>query len=889
MRLLAALRFRFAALFNRSEINIDMDDELASHMEHRADDLERSGVPRAEAERRARVEFGGYVKFREQSQQAVGGDTLEVLAQDLRYSVRVLRKSPGFVLAAVLTLALAIGANAVVFGMLNAIMLRPLNVPQPKSLYSIERGPNKDANESYPDYLDLRDRSHSFDAIALYDFVSAAFDTGEGPIQRWGYEVSGNYFEALRVQPYLGRFFQATDERGPDSAPYVVLSYAYWHAQLHDDPRAVGRVIEVNKHPFTILGVAPRGFQGTLIFIFPDFWVPAVDHGLLTGNHILNSRAAQSFIMTLGHLKEGVTPAQAVADLNGVGAWLEKTYPKEDAQMTFTLARPSLAGDLLGPPARGFVSGLMLLAALILLAACANLGSLFAARAADRSREVGLRLALGSSRSRILRGVLTEAFLVSLIGGALGLMGSVALLKQLSVWHPIPEYPIAVPVQADANVYIVALGLSLLSGFLFGMAPVRQILRTHPYEVLKAGGTGVIAGGAGRRVTLRDLLLVVQIAICAVLVTSSLVAVKGLLRSMHGNFGFVPNHASIVDTNLTMAGYTDQNKLTAMQRQMVEALEAIPGVEHAGLISQIPLGGGGASDDVYSDQTAELMPANKLAESTLFRVSPDYLRAAGTRLIAGRQFTWSDNKDAPRVAIINQQFARTVFGSPQAALGKAFKAETGVRITVVGVVEDGRYVQLTEDLRPAMFWPFLQAPSGQTSLVVRSSRDPEALAGAMRARLRKLDPGLPLQISTWTDTMGLALFVSRVAAVALGVLGGVGAMLAVTGIFGLAAYSVSKRLRELGIRMALGAQRKEVLAAALRRPLQLLALGSAAGLGLGLLATRVLTSIVYQANPRDPVVLGGVVLAMALLGLVATWVPAQRALRVNPLILLREE
>jgi len=888
MKLFDSLRFRIATLFQRDQIRAEMEEELRSHIQHRADDLERSGLGRAEAERRARIEFGGREKYKEEIHTALGGNLIGTILQDVRFSLRVLRKSPGFTIAAVLTLALAIGANAVVFGVLNALILRPLNVPQAQSLYSVEHGPFKDVSYSYPDYLDLRDRNRSFDALAAYILAPVGLDTGSNPSQAWGYEVSGNYFDALSIQPFLGRFFHVADEHGPNSAPYLVISYAYWHSHFQDDRTVVGRVVQVNKHPFTILGVAPHEFRGTLLFFSPDLWVPMVDQEQVEGVALLGDRATRNIFMVLGHMKAGVTPEQAIADLNSVGSYLGKTYPKDDAKMTFSLARPGLAGSLLGPAVKGFMTGMMLLAGLILLAACANLGSLFAARAADHSREVALRLALGSSRTRILRGVFTEAVLISLVGGVLGLLGSIALLRLLSTWQPVPQYPMTVPVNPDALVYLVALFLALVSGFLFGAVPVRQILRTNPYEVVKAGTSGIIAGNTGRRVTLRDVLLVLQIAVCAVLVTSSLVAVRGLVRSMHSDFGFEPQNAMLMDTTLSMAGYTGDRE-SAMQRRMIDALATIHGVKSVGLVSQIPLGGGGSTSSIYTDQTTDLIPSKVAADPARFEISPDYFHAANTNLLEGRAFTWHDDKNSPPVAVINQLFARKIFGSVANALGKYFKTGDGTRIQVVGVVEDGKYYQLTEDPRPAMFLPFLQRHTSLTCLVVRSNRDPQLLAADIRRTVRNLDDGLPFNLVTWTQGLDIALFPSHVATVALGVLGLMGAMLSITGIFGMAAYSVSKRLRELGIRVALGAQRSEVLHAALGRPLKLLALGSTGGLILGLLATRVLAFIVYQATPRDPLVLAGVVLAMLLLGLLATWIPAQRALSVDPLILLREE
>jgi len=809
---------------------------------------------------------------------------MTTLLQDLRCALRMLRKSPGFTAIAVVTLALGIGANAVVFGVLNALILRPLNVPQAQSLYGIERGSDKAVNQSYPDYLDLRDRNRSFDDLAAYNVTSVGLDTGNHPSGAWIFEVTGNYFDALGVQPYLGRFFHGADEHGPNSAPYIVLTYAFWHSHFQDDRGVVGRIVQLNKHPFTILGVAPPEFRGTLSFVFPDFWVPIVNQEQVEGANVLNARGNRGILMVLGHLKAGVTPAQAVADLNSIGSYLEKTYPKDDGQMTFTLARPGLAGDWLGRPLRAFLTGLMLLAGLILLAACANLGSLFAARAADRSREVAMRLALGSSPMRILRQLFTEAVLISLIGGAVGLWGSIVSLRELSVWQPLPTAPLHVPVNPDANVYGVALLLSLASGFLFGAVPVRQVLHTDPYQVIKSGSTGTV----GRRMTVRDLLLAVQIAICAVLVTSSLVAVRGLVRSLHSSFGFEPQQAMLVETALSMAGYSG-DRVPAMQKRMIEALQTIPGVGSVGSVDRLPLYYGANSSNVFTEKTTDLRPANAAAEAMTYNISPEYFDAARTSLLAGRTLSWHDDKNSPRVAVVNREFARRIFGSLNDAMGRYYKMRDGSRLQVVGIVEDGKYASLAEDPQPAMFLPILQSPSSQTCLVVRSNGDPQQLAAAIKSTVRDLDAGLPFTIQTWNQELESALFPSRMATLSLGVLGVMGAMLSITGIFGMAAYSVSKRLRELGIRIALGAQRKEVLQAALGRPLKLLAFGSAAGLLLGILAARVLAFIVYQATPRDPLVLAGVVLAMLLLGLLATWIPAQRALSVDPLIMLREE
>ena len=885
MRLAVWLRLRTAAIFSRSSLNAEMDEELCSHIAHCADDLERSGMDRAMAERRARIELGSREKYKEEIHEATGGNFISTVFQDLRYSLRVLLKSPGFTVVAVLTLALAIGANAVVFAVLNALFLRPLNVPQGQSLYAIQRGNDNYIVQSYPDYLDLRNRNRSFDALAAYTIMQGGLDTGNDPSHVWFYGVSGNYFDALSIRPYLGRVIHPSDERGSNSAPYIVLSYAFWHSQFQDDRGVIGRVVRLNKHPYTILGVTPPKFHGTLLFFSPDFFVPIVNQQQLVGWADPNDRGNRWVFEVLGHLKAGVTPAQAAADLSSVGSYLHQAYPKEDDQSTFSLVRPGLHGDFFAPAIRAFLAGLMLLAGMILLAACANLGTLFAARAADRGREVALRLALGSSRTRILRQLLTEAVLISIAGGAVGLAGSVFLLHRLSNWNPFPQFPMNIPASPDANVYLVALGLALVSGFLFGIVPVRQVLRSNPYEIVKAGSSARL----GRRISVRDILLVVQIAICAILVTSSLVAVRGLMRSMHTNLGFDPQNVILVDTDLKMAGYSE-DKMPAMQRRMIDAMQAIPGVTAVGLVSTPPLQMGWDVSDVFTDTTTDLRPANAAAQAIKYKVSPEYLQAARTDLLMGRDISSHDDMNAPHVAVVNREFARRILGSEASALGRHYQLPDGTRIEVVGIVEDGKYTaNLAEDPQAAMFLSILQNPVHETCLIVRSNRDPEQLAGAIRSTLRGLDSGLPAFLQTWDQQMNGALFASRMATLSLGVLGLLGAMLSITGIFGMAAYSVSKRLRELGIRMALGAQRNEVLRAALGRPVILLASGSIAGLILGLLATRVLAYIVYQASPRDPLVLAGAVGAMLLLGLLATWIPAQRALSVNPMMLLREE
>jgi predicted permease len=861
----------------------EFDDELQFHLDESIAAKVASGLTPVEARRRALIEFGGVERTRERVEQQRPGHFFATFASDVRYALRVLAKSPGFTCVTLLTLALCIGANTLVFGLVDLLVLRPLNIPHGERFYQIDNQTG-DPSMSYPDYLDLRNRNHSFTGMALYEIAPAALDSDGTPVPVWLYTASGNYFDVIGVHPFLGRFFHESDIHGPDSAPYIVLSYAYWQSHFQGDHTVVGRTVHINKFNYTILGVAPKGFRGTELFYAPALWVPTVDEQQIEGYSGLNQRGSRG-LWVVGRLKPSVAPAQAAADLNTIGAWLAKTYPKDDDGLGFSLGKPGLAGDELGKPVRAFVAGLMLLAALILLAACANLGGLFAARASDRMREVALRLALGSSRGRIVRQLLTEAVVVALAGGALGLAGSLVLMRAVSAWQPVPDMPINLDVHADLRTCAAALALALISGLLFGIVPLRQILKTDPYQGIKSGAAG---WSRSCSLSFRDVLLTAQIAACAVLVTSSLVSIRGMMRSLHSNLGFNPENVAQVSTDLDMSGYKGGDVAT-MQRRMLDTVQRIPGVTAAAFATRIPLNLGWWDTTVFKEDTTDYRISHAAADAMQYSVSPGYFQAAQTTLLRGRAFTWDDKPDAPRIAVVNREFARLLFGSDANAIGRHFKIYGGTRIQVVGIIEDGKYKTISEDPKPAMFFPILQAPSSATWLIVRSNRDPSDLIPALDQTLHGLDPSLPLTIRTWQSELGTALFAARAASIALGVLGTLGALLAITGIFGMAAYSVSKRLREIGIRIALGAQRTTVLSAALGRVFRLLVFGSVVGLVLGLAATRLLSYIVYQATPRDPFVLIGVVITMLALGLFAAWIPAQRALAADPLVLLRED
>ncbi|HTU49039.1 MAG TPA: ABC transporter permease [Acidobacteriaceae bacterium] len=808
---------------------------------------------------------------------------MPVLLQDLRYAVRQLRKSPGFAITAVLTLALGVGANVVVFSVLNTLILRPLDVPHPENLYNIARKPVGLDTQSYPDYRDYRDSNSTFSGIAAYDMTLAGIRKGTLVTKSFGFEASGNYFDVLGVRPALGRFFHASDEHGPNSAPYIVLSNNFWHTHFNGNRAIVGRQVDVNEHPYTVLGVAPKSFNGTEIFMSPDFWVPIVNEQQIEGDDYLEQRSNHQ-VWLVGRLKPGVSVQQATENLNVIASEMMRQHPAEDDGLYARLVKPGLMGDVLGGPIHAFLFGIMTLALLVLTAACTNLGSIFAARAADRGRELAIRLAVGSTRSRILRQLMTESVIVSLAGGAAGIVLAKGLLGALSRWQPFAAFPIHVPVTPDIRVYTVGLLLSLGSGLLFGLLPARQIWRTDASQVMKSGA-GTVATFRG--FALRDVLLVVQIALCTLLVTASLVAARGMQRSLRAPLGVQPQGVTLATGDLDMANLTGDQVLVS-QKRMIDATERIPGVTAVGTSSAAPPSVLGGDEAVYRQGTADFRSSNSILHAMFYSISPGYLQAAGTKLLAGRDFTWHDDAKAPKVAIVNETFARTMFGK-SSAIGKPFLLHGGTLVQIVGVVENGKYRTLTEAPKPAMFFPLAQMPDSNTTLVVRSNLGEAEIGADLQRSLSGVAPDVPFTILSWPSALGVIYFPAQVATAALGIMGLLAAMLAVTGIFGMAAYSVSKRMKELGIRIALGAQPAQLMRSALGRPLVLLLSGSIAGLILGALASRLLAQIVYEATPRDPLVMFGVVVTMAILGLLATWIPARRALHIDPNQLLHEE
>ncbi len=807
---------------------------------------------------------------------------MQNLLQDLRYAFRQLRKSPGFSLTAALTLTMAIGANIVVFGILNALVLHPLPVPDGNQIYTVQ-APASFA-VSYPNYRDIRDRNHTFSDVATTRLMRLGLEVNNSAQAVWGYEASGNYFNMMGIKPQLGRFIAPSDDFNVNGSQVMVLSYACWKVRFGSDPNIVGKTVRLNKIPYTVIGIAPEYFNGTERFFWPEVWVPIKNEAQIEGYDWISYRGAyNSWIV--GRLKPGVTVAQANADIGTIAAQLSKEFPSEDKNMGLKLAQPGFLGDMLGGPVHAFLFGIMSLAGLVLLAACANLGGLFSARTADRSKELGIRIAIGSSRSRILRQLLAESVFISLLGGAAATLLAKLLLHGVSQWRLSTEIPLQLLVEPDRLVYLFAALLAAITGVVFGAIPARQVWKTDPNQTMKAA-SGVVSGS--RRLTLRDVLLVIQIALCCLLVTASFVSLHGLRKTFTTPLGIRPEGVTIATLDLNLGGYKGDAQ-RAVQQRLLDAVRQIPGVTAAGYSNSTPLSINQSHTVAYPSGTTDFNVANSKFSPTYYEVSPTYFAAAGTRLLAGRAFTDHDDAHSPNVAIVNQTFARRLFGTEN-AVGNHYFSGSGRQLEIVGIVEDGKYATLTEDPAPAVYWPIAQVPNNDIVLMVRSQRAPAEMIAAVRQAIESVDSGLPtFSLSAWTDALSLVTFPARAATIALGVLGGLAAMLAVTGIFGLASYTVSKRTRELGIRVALGAQQREVLRAALQRTAVLLAIGSIAGLALGAAASKLLASIVYQATAADPLVIACVALTMAVIGLLSAAFPARRALAVDPARLLRDE
>jgi predicted permease len=876
---------KFRGLFGRRRRASELGEEFYSHLAMEEQENIESGMSPEEAHYAALRRFGNVTLAQEGSREMWGWNSIETLWQDLRYALRMLRRNPGFTAVAILSLALGIGANALVFSVVNALLLRPLQVEHPEQLAFLENK-HKGTSQSFPNYRDLRDRNKTFSGLVGYRLAPMELESASGATRIWGLLATGNYFDVLGVHPLMGRFIHQADDLHPGASPYAVLSYNAWRARFGADRSLIGKTIRINRLSYTVLGVAPPDFHGTEVWYWPEVWVPMMMEPQIenySGTGWLDERGTWN-TWVLGRLKPGTSPAEARANLNTIAAELAREHPNNNEGFQLKLAKPGLAGDYIGGPARAFTLGVLSLAALVLLAACANLASLLTARAADQQREIAIRLSIGARRARVVRQVLTETLVLSLAGGAAGYALSFVLSEALSRWRAPMDIPVQFDVNPDWRVFLFALFVSIVAGALFGSAHAWRASKTDANAVLKGSTTS----WGHRRLALRDVLVVLQVSLCFVLVAACLLSLRGLQQALRMRLGFEPEGVSVVAFDLGLAGYSEE-KGRAFQQGVLNAVKQLPGVRSAAYSNSVPLGIDQSSTSVFPGDKPALRPSDSIS-AHYYQISPGYFETMGTKLLAGRDFTWHDDANSPRVAIVNVAFGRQALHSEN-VVGKPFRQGTkGALVEIVGVVEDGKYESLTESQGPALFWPILQSYNSTTTVEARSSIPAAQLVREMRQAVAGLDPELPLYGTGSLDQMlGFAFFPTHAAAIALSAFGVLAIMLAVTGIHGLVSYAVARRVREIGIRMAVGARPSQVLSLVLGRTMALVAVGSAIGLVVSLAAGQVLANVVYGATPRDPQVLAAVLGTLVLLCILSSWVPTHRALRIDPMAALRYE
>ena len=816
---------------------------------------------------------------------------MDNLIKDIRYAIRSLAKRPGFVAVAVITLALGIGANTAIFSLVNAVLLRSVPVEKPSEIVSVAvRGKDDSMLAfSHPNYIDFRDRNQVLSGLLVYRFAPLSLSRSGNNERIWGYEVSGNYFDVLGVKAIRGRTFLPEEDRTKLSHPVVVVSYEAWQRRFGGNPDLVGKDLLLNDHKFHVIGIAPEGFKGTELIYSPDLWVPAsMMEWVEPGATWLDNRSTSNFF-AVGRLKPGVDQRQAEASLNQLALQLAQQYPNDNEGQTIKV----LPTGFILPELRGAVVSftwiLMASVALVLLVTCTNLAGLLLARATDRRREIAIRLAMGANRFRLIRQLLTESMLLSLAGGVGGLLLAYWIVNMLLAFKPPIDFPLAMDVDIDWRVLVFSLGISLITGAVFGLAPALQATRPSLLKSLKDNA----AQGGASRTRLRSGLVVAQIALSLVVLIAAGLVVRTLQHLQTMNPGFDSKNALMMSFDLGLQGY-DEAKAQQFYRQLVERVQSVPGVQSSAITNSVPLSLNYNSRTVF----LEGQPVERGANAPIAmagNVGPRYFETMVTPILQGREFTDQDTPKTESVAVVNETFVRRLMPfakSSAEAVGRrfSFRGGEGPFVRIVGVAGDGKYFNIGEEPRTFVWTPVSQDYSSSVSLIVRTKGAPEPMFGSVRREIQGLDPNLPLfDVKTLNEHMTFSLFPARIAATVLGVFGLVALLLSAIGIYGITSYAVAQRTREIGIRMALGAQLGDVLKLVLNHGVKLTLIGVTLGLVGAYLVTRAITSVLYGVSSTDPVTFGAVSFLLVGIALLACYIPARRATKVDPLIALRYE
>jgi predicted permease len=814
---------------------------------------------------------------------------METLFHDMRFGFRRLIKTPAFTVIALLSLALGIGANTAVFSLVNIILFRPLPVANPQEVVSIAAVGKEGAMAafSYPNYIDFRDRNEVLSGTLVSRFVYMSLSRNGNNEKIWGNLVSGNYFEVLGVKPALGRTFLPEEDKTRLSHPVVVISHSLWQKRFGGDPSVVDSDVLINGRKFKVIGVAPAGFKGTEVIYTPEIYAPfAMQKWIEPESDYLDSRNTGN-MFAAGRLKPGVSSAQAEASLNILAAQLAKDFPTDNEGLKIEILPPGFLMPQIRNSMLGVSAALMGLVALVLLIACANLANLLLARAAERGKEIAVRLSIGASRGRIIRQLLTESVMLAVGGGLIGVALAQWIIDLIMALKPPIDIPITLELYVDWRVLVFSMIVSVITGVLFGLVPALQATRPDLIPALKdvASQSGV------RRSLLRNGLVVTQISVSLLLLIAAGLTLRSLQRLRDLNPGFNPENALMMNFDLSLQGY-NSDAGAQLRKQLLNRVESLPGVQSASITDFIPLSLGYNGSSVLIEGRSQERGVNAPTAMNA-SVGLKYFETIGTPLVAGRELNEQDQEGKTRSVVVNETFARKFFPGAdpiQNALGKQFRTSPQREPwQIVGVAKDGKYFTIGEAPQSFIWFP-IGNQLAFNYMVVRTSTKPESVIGAVRGEFRNLDPNLPLtDVKTLTEHMTLSLFPPRAFAALLSAFGLLALALAAIGIFGVMSYAVSQRTREIGVRMALGAGEKDIFKLVIGRGLLLTSIGVVIGLALALVGTWLISSLLYSVSAIDPLAFAGVTLLLVAVAFLACYFPARRAMKTDPMVALRHE
>lgn len=813
--------------------------------------------------------------------------------KDIRYGARVLIRQPAFTIGAVLTLALGIGVNSAIFNAVSAFIIRPIpGVTAPERLvvpFKLDREGDLNDSFSYPDFVDYRDRNRSLDGLFAYRLVSAVIGQKDGNDVIYGEMVSGNYFDVLGVRAAMGRTFLPAEVQTPGAHPVVVLSHDLWVRRLAADPSIVGRTIRLNDVEFSVIGIAPPRFQGTKWGLGMDFWAPLMmQEQIMPGIKLLDRRGSH-WLQVMGRLKQGVTTDEAQSDLTSVTAQLDREFASDRGSGNRIRLLPETEARFdHAQTAVSVGSGAALaLVGVILVVVCANLANLMLARASRRRREIGIRIALGASRRRMVAQLLTESLLLALAGGALGFVISFWIADLIFSLAPALPYRMVLNLAPDTGVITFTLIISLLAGLIFGLVPAIRASGFDPGAVIKGDGTDWSANRSWGGI--RTVLVVAQVALTLVVLICGGLMVRSFQSATAIDPGFDIRGVTAMTVTPGLLGY-DEERGQLFYRQFLDRVRALPGVESASLASLLPLGDSSSSTGpVVAEGQPDPPPGEGL--NVLYNiVSPDYFTTMRTPIAMGREFEQAVTTGDRREVVINQALASRLWPGRN-PLGRVFRISDGAtRYEVIGVAADGKYRQLSEAHRPHFWFSSAYSYEPQMTLLVRTQADTASIVPEIRSALRSIDSRLPLVgIRTMREHMTVQLWGARMGAVASLVFGLLVLLISAMGIYSVISYSVSQRTKEIGIRMALGAGSRDVIRLVAAQGLRISVIGSLVGLPIAFLLTRLLSNLLFGAGTFDPLIFGGITIMLIAIGWLAGWIPARRASRVDPMIALRYE